>query len=490
MALGRHSGTCFGRRAASFFGALSVTLLFVALRFLVTPLRIKVITSILSPADYGLVTLLSMTAHGLSLIVSVGGFELFLRSLPTLSPKARLGLFRAVFQVSIAGALPACALMLGAWRLSVMSGGVLGSLSAGSGIVLFLLFLLLQQRIYYLLGSHEHARARAMQLLWSDFWFLPVLLLPAFISRNAENVVWTWSAWLVAVLVATRRWIPSAWMNRGSCECMSLRQTLRRSMPILPVVVGDWVFRLTGHYALVFYSDAGTLAFYSLAMNLALTGQVAGIPLVDLCSVALGKIVRPPGADWPNAAESQVFTRAMRHIAAVSLPVSLALVFLSDDILVVLAGPSFQAATLLLPWAAALPSLWLLQLFLARVLMLRGQSSCVASGSIGGAILAVVLCGALVPGHGARGAFLAISAASASVNLLFAVRLRFWRWMDVRRARWLSLPAGSLLLALLHWQAGRLIQGPALIRLLAVGVFSLLILAGSGWVRRRDFIEE
>jgi len=481
-----------GRSARSLSGPLAVTAGFVALRFLITPVRIKVVTSVLAPVDYGVVTLVSMTAHGLCLLASVGGFELFLRRLPSLSPSARCGVFRAVSLVSMAGALLASAAMLVFWRGTGWPGGIAATLSAGAAILLFLLFLLFQQRIYYLLGTHEHTRARTLQLLWSDLWFLPLLLLPASVPRSAETAVWTWSAWLLVVLVLTHRWVPSAWKPLQAEDRPSLRAIFLQSVPILPVLVSDWVYRLTGHYALVFYSDTKTMAFYSLAMNLALTAQVAGIPLVDLCCVELGRAAGLAGAGprtSPSATEAAVFTRAVRHIVAVALPVSLALVFLSDDIVAVLAGPSFRAVAPLLPWAALLPALWLANLLLARVLMLLGKPSCVAFGSIAGAATAVLLCVALVPSHSACGAFAAITIATAVVDAFFAAKMRVWKWVRLGHARWLPMLAGALALSLLYGQSSVVGGGP-IVRLVLVAVLTLLILVGTGWIRRQDFRTE
>jgi O-antigen/teichoic acid export membrane protein len=392
----------------------------------------------------------------------------------------------------MAGALLSSAAILVFWRGAATLGGIPETLSAGTAILLFFCFLLFQQRIYYLLGTHEHTRARTLQLLWSDLWFLPLLLFPVSVSRNAETVVWTWSAWLLVVLVLTHRWVPSVWRPRQVNDRASLRATFLQSVPILPVLVSDWVYRLTGHYALVFYSDTATMAFYSLAMNLALTAQVAGIPLVDLCCVELGRAAGRLGSGprtSPSATEVAVFTRAVRHIVTVALPVSLALVFLSDEIVAVLAGRSFAAVALLLPWAALLPALWLANLLLARVLMLLGKPSCVAFGSIAGAVLAVLLCIALVPSHNARGAFAAITIATAVVDALFAARMRVWMWVRLRSARWRPMLGGVIALCLLYGYSG-LIGGGPLLRLVLIAGLTLLILIGTGWIRRQDFRSE
>lgn len=470
-------------------GALSITLGFVALRFLITPLRIKIITTVLSPEDYGVVTLLSMTAHGLGLIVSVGGFELLLRRLPGLDAAGRRSIFHAVLVLSTTGGLVAGLLLAGLWNRVAWLDSLSSRLSAGAAVVLFILFLHVQQRIHYLLGSRDHFRSRTLQLLWSDLWFLPVLAGMGFVAWSAETAVWTWSAWLALILICTWRWVPmGAFVSPGAAP-VSLRDAFWQSVPILPVLVGDWVFRLTGHYALLIHWDATTMAFYALAMNVALTGQVAGVPLIDLCCVDLGKAMSQTGANRglsPDLEEMGIVSRGFRHILAVSAPVSLVLLFMPEDIIDFLAGPAFRDAADLLPWAAFLPLLLLFNLLLARMLMLLGRSFWVAFGSILGALVALVLCAFVVPAYGARGALLSIACAAALVDGLYVFEIRAWRWLDLASVRWPGLLIGVAILVGVFAHV-RLVPGGAFARLAVAGILSMLILWASGCVRRQDF---
>lgn len=476
-------------RANGFFaGALLITLGFVALRFLITPVRIKVITTVLSPEDYGVVTLLSMTAHGLCLIVSAGGFELLLRRLPGMDNGARLPVFRSVVILSVAGALAVSLVFALLWNRMAWLNDMSSRISAPAAVVLFLLFLVVQQRIHYLLGCRQHFRARAVQLLWGDFWFLPVLLMITLAAWRAETVVWTWSGWLILALLLTWRWVPTGFSLPAGTAAFSLKETLKQSIPILPVLISDWVFRLTGHFSLLIHRDAATMAFYALAMNLALTGQAAGVPLMDICCVDLGKVMARPDRDAgaPSRDERRIFSRGVRHALAVSIPLMLVLLFMPNDLIAFLSGPAFQPAANLLPWASAVPMLLLFNLLLARVLMLLGRSFQVAAGSVLGALAALVLCILAVPSFGAKGALVSISCAAAVVDVLFIVELRAWRWTDRSFIHGPGLLAGALLLTGI-FACIRIIPGAPFLRLVIAGITSLLVLIGTGCLRRSDF---
>lgn len=469
--------------------ALAVTVGFIALRFLLTPIRINVITHVLQPGDYGAVTLLSMTAHGLALVVSLGGFEVLLRKMPGLGKPQQNAYFRKVLMVSSLGGLSVCVMLWLIWNRAHWLGDIAGLIGPVTAILFFLLFLHALQRIHYMLGRREHGRARFTQLLWSDLWFLPILLLMSVVAWNAERVVWAWSAWLLVTMLVTWCWTPLGGILKDRSNLVSTKEVLAFGLPVLPVLLSDWVFRLVGHYVLLIHADAATMALYALALNVSLIGLVAGVPLIDLCSVDLSKIMghSPQRYDFqPSLEERTIFSRGIRHIIAVSLPVMLLLVFMAEDIIGFLAGPAFQAAANLLPWASALPVLLLFNLFFARVLLLQGESAIVSAGSVVGAILALILCIFLVPRMGSHGALMAITCAAVMVVIIYATRMRIWRWLESQGIAWGGvLMGGLILIGGFGWS--HLVQGGGLFRLMVMGLFSLVVLVGSGMIRVRDF---
>jgi len=463
--------------------ALAVTLGFIALRFVLTPVRINVITHVLQPGDYGAVTLLSMTAHGLALIVSLGGFEVLLRKMPGLEGSLQNAYFRKVFLISSIAGLTACLGIAWAWGCTPWLEEVSALIGPLAAIVFFLLFLHALQRIYFLLGRRDHVQARFTQLLWSDLWFLPVLLGMSAVAWNAERIVWVWIGWLLLTMSLTWQWTPLARIIRDRSERVPARIVLTAGLPLLPVLVSDWVFRLVGHYALLIYSDAATMAMYALALNVAMIGLVAGVPLIDLCTVELSKS-KAMKTD-PASVDREIFSRGFRQILGVSLPVVMVLVFMPHDVIGFLAGPAFQQAAELLPWSGLLPVLLLFNLLFARVLMLQGASGTVGFGSMLGALSALVFCIFLVPKMGAQGALVAITGATILVDCIYAARMRVWQWLEPQSFGWGVLVGGLILFGGFGW--AHLIPGEALLRLAAMGFFSLAVLLLTGIFRIRDF---
>ncbi len=80
------------------FGVFFASFGFIACRFLLTPIRIKVLTSLLDRETYGALTLISVTVSFLTLVGSIGSLEYMLRKLPGSPSNSQRGVFRVVLQ--------------------------------------------------------------------------------------------------------------------------------------------------------------------------------------------------------------------------------------------------------------------------------------------------------------------------------------------------------------------------------------------------------
>lgn len=480
----------FGGMLHAVRSPLAAALGFVALRVLLTPVRIKVVTQLLTPGDYGILTLLSMTAHGFALLASLGGFEVLLRKLPAADEDARLGLFGSVLiQSTVVGALAAVGLGMLWHRVGVLSE-LASAIPFGVVLCLLLLFLHIQQKCHWLLGCRQYWRARWVQLLWSDLWFLPLLVfLLGAGSVSAGRGAGIWVAWLVAVLLLTWRWVPIRKSLGVARRSPQMAAVFFAGMPILPVILGEWIFRLSGHYALLAYWDASAMAFYALAMNVALVGLVVGTPLVDMCGVELGHALgNLSGTErgYASVEARRVFSRGLRHLCAGLLPVALAMIFLPTEIIRLLASARFIDAAAYLPAVAVLPALLSLNLLLARMLMLLGKSRSVSGGAMVSGLAAVALCVILVPHFRINGAMMGIVLSCGLTVVFYAIRLRLWRWLDpVALGGWRTVLAMVAMGAAFPAAAALAVPGP--VRILVAGGMAMIVILGGGLLRPSDF---
>ncbi|HPC57564.1 MAG TPA: oligosaccharide flippase family protein, partial [Kiritimatiellia bacterium] len=112
---------------------------YVAIRMLIAPVRIKLLTSLLTKEDYGLLTLIMLTVSFLTLIFSLGSLEYMLRKLPGRPAADQYRTLRTV--MSWFGRLAAVVALAGAGLLLVWQPGKVGLVPhqvAACALILFL----------------------------------------------------------------------------------------------------------------------------------------------------------------------------------------------------------------------------------------------------------------------------------------------------------------------------------------------------------------
>ena len=472
-------------------GSISVSFAFILLRFILTPIRMQVLTRLLDPADYGIITLLSMSATAAAMLLSGGGFEVLMRRLPQADGDQRIRIFRSVFFVSSALGILAFVGML--MLPSMWSRFASISLSTKfAAALLCLLFLHIHQRIYYLLGCRQHIRARVTQLLWSDCWFVAILAFGFMVTWTAESAVWVWCGWLILVTVVTWRWVPLGRIMKISGEGMPAREVLAMGLPMLPLVMAEWTFKLVGQYILLAQSGAATMALYALAFNIAGIGYVVGVPLVDSLTTQFNGVYGAGSHREGSAASIElrrIVSQALRIIITVAVPVGLLFVFLAPPIVQLLAGPAFARAANFLPWTSLIPLLLLLNLLLARILLASGRSMAVGFGSLGGAGIALIACLLTVGRYGIPGILSSVSAGLLVTTVFMAIRARLFSWVDMKELRPGRLLAGGLLLAIAFASLGML-EGYSIMRLGAAGIVGGAVVVGFRWLTLDDFASD
>lgn len=470
--------------------ALGATLVFVFLRALFTPIRMKVVTSLLEPDVYGAVTLLSMTAHGLALVVSLGGFETLLRRLPSAKAEDKERVYGAVLTSSSVCGVIAILVMMLLWRQIEVFREMAFYVSPWAAGLLAWMFLHIQQRMYWFLGNQRHWMARITQLFWSDLWFIALLLLIPFGVLQAEGIVLTWAGWLVIISLLTWKSVPFLRSFKALVGQGIPKEIWLAGLPLLPVILGEWIFRLSGHYVLLTHVGATEMAFYALSLNVALVGLIAATPLVDICIVALSHLAVLPesgGGHALTAEARRVVSHGLRHLCAVLMPAALVMIFMPEDIIQLLAADRFLPAARFVPLAAIMPILLALNLMFARLLMSLQDRTTVIMGAIGSACLAVMLCLILVPKYEVYGALWGIILACAVVDLLFAIKIKIWRWVDPKEIGVVSIFMSATILGLSFWGIAVLpIVG--IVRLLLAGLLAAVIVPVFRLLRPSDFL--
>lgn len=475
---------------------LVATLGFLFVRFLLTPVRIKVLTNLLSKEEYGAITVIASTVAFLVIATSFGGFEFMMRRLPGIARAAQFGILKGLMKFAT-GFLLLLGVIGAAW-LSVRPPEKILLTPQGAFVCAGLLLCsgLLVQRSFFLMACGAYVRARLLQVMQSDLWFVPLAVLAAGYGHEPTmtSALLAWALWLLAVTVLTQGWAPLRETWRAVAPPRFPRELLAFGLPLLPMVLGDWLFRLIDQYVVLAQRSAGELASYALAVNTAMVGYLAGTASLDVLGTEFNRQRNLAGSAPDPRSYSErpglrrTFNTMLRHAFAVGLPLMAALWLLGRPVVLALSQEKFLDAVPILAWASFQPLLFMLNLIFGRVLVSFDRRKRVGAGTLASAALALALNLLLVPSMGGRGAALGIALALAALTVFLGSQLGVARWLDAKTlmpGRLLVLAAASF--GGLYLVGTRLAGAHPWLALGAGGAWCAAVLGALGLIRIADF---
>lgn len=464
---------------------------YVAIRMLIAPVRIKLLTSLLSKEDYGLLTLIMLTVSFIMLVFSLGSLEYLLRKLPGRPAASQYRILRTV--MTYFGRLAAVVAIAGAGLLLVWQPGKLGltpNQFAACALVLFLT-VHLTQMVYFLMGRSQYAQSRMLMLLYADIWFLPLLGVMWWVNITIGFMLWLWTVWLAGSLAVALIWVKPRELLAQVPSRPMLREILRFGIPLMPMIMGEWIFQMQDRYVLLAFTDLKTVADYTLCFNLAWVGTGTGTALLDLLITEFYKARnRVPTSHLDDltahAPVRKAFTMMLRYGLLLGLPIVLALWIARDPIVRLLSSPKFIAAIPLMRWVAPLPGLYMLVIIAGRALVAMDRGVVVGIGTLCAAGVNLALSIALTPVLAARGVALSGCLAYGGLALYLGWRARLWRWIDWEELRPGRLAVFIILCTLALHGAVWLLAGHSLAILLLAGGACLIAMPVLGLVHLDD----
>ena len=435
-------GSLSSRNWASLIQFFSFSFGYVAIRSVLNPVQIKVLTSLLSPEQYGTMTLITITAWYLADISSAGHYDFLLRWLPGRSKANQLGVLALVwryfgsFVASLAVVIVAAFLIFRPTKIALEP---IQLVIAGTySVALVFLF----QRIYFLWARAEWIRVRTLQLMWSDTWFLPVLIAAMFISITLNVVLVGWLIWLLVASVFAYRWVRDT--DVGTRSSVRIGEVLRFGAPLLPMTLGLALVGLGDRYLLLSLRDVEAVAKYTLSLNIALIVFAAGAAVLDFFVPEFNKeFNRVADRDVPKFVASEtmkrLFTVMLRYSLVLALTGGLFLLLCGRQLVAIVSRPEYSGAAQVIPFLAPVPLLYLLWSLFNRILLARSNTRVIGLATLSVAALNVGLNILLIPRFGEIGCALALSISLALLALFSGVYVRGWHWIT-----WTSLKAGRL----------------------------------------------
>jgi O-antigen/teichoic acid export membrane protein len=448
---------------------------YIALRSVLNPVQIKVLTSLLSPEEYGTLSLITIAAWELAHISSAGHYEFLVRRLPGRSKAYQLGVLALVwryfgsFVASLAVVIVAALLIFRPTKIALEP---IQLVIAGTySVALVFLF----QRIFFLSARAEWIRVRTLQLIWSDTWFLPILIAAAFMSITLNVVLVGWLLWLLVASAFAYRWVRGDAVTGAKCS-VHIGEVLRFGAPLLPMMLGLSLVGLGERYLLAFLRDVEAVAKYTLCLNTALIVYAVGAAVVDLFVPEFNKECnRASGRDVPEFVASEtmklLFTIMLRYSLLLALTGGLFLLLCGRQLLAIISQPAYSSAAQIIPFLALVPLFYLLWSLFNRILLARNSTRVIGLATLAITAVNVGLNILLIPRFGEIGCALALTISLALLALFTGAYIRGWRWII-----WARLKAGRLAMVAVVNGAGIFLSQAML------GQYALIcVLAASAW---------
>lgn len=443
---------------------------YIALRFLLGPLRTRLLTEQLSKEFYGTLTLAVMTITALSILLALGSYEFLVRRLPGLSVDRQKGWLSLLLRRI---ALPGW-LIVGAIAAIVKAVGLFPQLTLADTACLWVdlgLTLWLLYHVSYALGGGRIAVVRFIQIFQNDLWFLAIFAAGTWVASAFAHALWIWTAWLAVLALAVWR-LDHRPGPTTLPDGEGLSDVFSYGLPLIPMIAGEILYRIADRYLLLGFFDMAVVAEYTLAMNIAMMAYVTSASVLDIDLPHLNaasncnrprnsRIPAPP----PTAEMRDIFSMMLRHVSGLGILLGLGLAIFRHDIFAIISGPEFRDAAPLLPWMAPIPMAFLLSTTASRAMLAQNRSRQVGAATLIAALLNLAMDTLTVPLWGARGA-----AISTFISLL---ALAIYLFCRLHPTQWISLHS---------WRPFRLLFMAAICAVAYIGIQRYLPTAGP-WLR-------
>lgn len=485
------------RRSKTLFNVLFASFGYVAIRVVIAPVRIKLLTTLLTKEDYGLLTLVMLTVSFITLISSLGSLEFMLRKIPGREKAFQVVTLRTI--MTYFGLLAGGIGLLGGLGLVIWQPEKLGLAPtdvAACGLIL-LLTVHLTQLVYFLMGRTDYAQSRMLLLLYADAWFLPLLGLMWIVDLTVSFMLWFWVAWLLLSVAVSQVFVRTREVFRQRPSRALLREIVVFGVPLVPMIMGEWIFQVQDRYVLLAFTNLEALANFTLCFNIAWVGVTTGASMLDVLVTEFYKTRnRVNSTDFSvllrNETLRRSFTLMLRYALVLGLPIVLALWFGGRPIILLLSDAKFADAAGIMKWVAPLPLLYLMVIIAGRTLIAVDRVAIVGAGTLAAAGVHLGLSIFLAPLLAERGVALAGCTAYGLLALYFGVRVRFLAWINWRELRAFRMLLFALVTAAALHVAVQGLPDHNVLPLAAGGLASLAAMFAFGLVHKGDiqhFIE-
>lgn len=380
---------------------------------------VPIYTRYLTPADYGMMTLLLVTGTVVSTFLRTGMGSALFREVLLERTDPAVAESTALYYVAAQGALLAAVLVVLAPAIATLIFG-----SAAQTTLLRLVVVTVVLQLVEVLAL-ARCRIRDQPVLYATLSILRftvgaalIILFVVGLRRGVEGVIV--ASLLTAGLFAFVYLTLLRQALRPRISLSVLRRLVTFGGPLVPAGLASFVLTYGDRYFLQHYTTTAVVGVYSLGYSLGLVIQLA-VQAVQLAwPTQMFPLARLGGGERLLARTVTYYVMAMGFAA-------LAVSVLAREVLVILATPRFYDASLIVPFSATASVLYGLRFMTSTGTDVRNKTAYTVPIIIVAAAVNLLLNWVLIPRYGMIGAGVAtVSSYALLLAISVPVNLRLW----------------------------------------------------------------
>ena len=359
-------------------------------------LLLPILTKILTIQDYGIWSLIVVTASFVPMLVTLGLPSSMIRFLAAIRDKKEIR--EGYYSITLAVLGAGCAVSL---VLLLFAQSIAASLF-DNNLTVALLLPLITLAASYIVVPQTYFRAVQQAKRYTIVSFLQaalyIVLIAAFVVLGL-GLVGAAFAYLISLLLVAL--ISTYYVARDIGMAVprfaELTAYLKYGLPLVPSSMSSWALGVSDRYIITFFLSVAWVGYYSPGYQLGWTISVLAMPFTILAPTAIYDYY-----DAHRVAEAKTIIRySIKYFLAVAVPAAFVLSLLSKPILLVLTTPAIAANSYLItPFTALSSVLFGVYSIIAIVLTFEKRTAIIGTIWILGATLNIGLNLVLVPYFG------------------------------------------------------------------------------------------
>jgi O-antigen/teichoic acid export membrane protein len=399
--------------------------------FLINPILILLLTRNLSLAEYGAYALLAITVNVGGVILELGFSQYIIAKLSGNNKQKKT--FTSIL-IFFALLLFTATIII---QTSPIQKFILDFLQLQNNAIEFKLgcYIIIASTLTRIILAYISAQRKLitvniLTILTATLQLLMIITAIKFIKLDLLVVMETW---LISAIVT---FVISFIITIRDLTLTTLRQTTKIiregiifSMPLLAVVSSSWIIEIGDRYIINMYIGKEAVALYTLAYSLMTV------------AASLGTIISQTffpyyATAWNKKQPTEIFLNAsIKYTLLIVLPATTGLIMLSEEIITLISGPAYLAASPVIPALIVYPLLSAMSYIIYQILLLLNKTKTIAVTYIFGALINIILNIFLIPKYGIVGAALATIFSYLSVFLILTKQAKNFISLDLKFLR-------------------------------------------------------